>query len=86
MKQYDLSPDIVLETSSKEVLKAFAANGHGVALMPEMTAEAELNRGSLVRLNWGGDDLPVYSQVFVHKDKLITKPMEGLFLLIKSAD
>ena len=86
MKRHDSSPDIVLETSSKEILKAFAANGLGVALMPEMTAEAELNRGSLVRLNWGGDDLPVYSQVFVHKDKLITKPMEGLFLLIKSAD
>ena len=84
MKQYDLSPDIVLETSSKEVLKAFAANGHGVALMPEMTAESELKRGKLVKLNWAGDDLPVFSQVFVHKDKHITRSMEGLVQLIKA--
>lgn len=82
MKRHDLCPDIVLETSSKEVLKAFAANGLGVALMPEMTAEAEQKRGSLVRLNWVGDDLPIYSQVFVHKDKRITRSIEGLYQLI----
>ena len=85
MKRHALCPDIVLETSSKEVLKAFAANGLGVALMPEMTAEAEVKRGSLVRLNWAGENLPIFSQVFVHKDKRITKTMEGLVQLIKSA-
>ena len=85
MKQHDLSPDIVLETSSKEVLKAFAANGLGVALMPEMTAKAEVERESLLRLNWAGDDLPIYSQVFVHKDKRITRSVEELVMLIKSA-
>lgn len=85
MKRYALCPDIVLETSSKEVLKAFAANGLGVALMPEMTAEAEVKRGSLVRLNWAGENLPIFSQVFVHKDKRITKTMEGLVQLIRSA-
>ena len=85
MKRHDLSPDIVLETSSKEVLKAFAANGLGVALMPEMTAKAELERGSLLELNWAGDDLPIYSQVFVHKDKRITRSVEELVMLIKSA-
>ena len=84
MKRHDLSPNIALETSSKEVLKAFAANGLGVALMPEMVAEAELKNGSLKGLKWVGDDLPIYSQVFVHKDKRITKSMEILYQLIKS--
>ena len=82
MKRHGISPDIVMETSSKEILKAFAANGLGVALMPDMTAETEIEKGSLVRLNWAGDDFPVYSQVFVHKDKHITKPIEGLLDLI----
>ena len=84
LDRHEISPNIVLETSSKEVLKAFAANGHGVALMPEMTAESELKRGNLVKLNWAGDDLPVFSQVFVHKDKRITRSMEGLVQLIKA--
>ena len=84
MKQHDSRPDIVLETSSKEILKAFAANGLGVALMPEMVAETEQKRGSLVELKWVGDDFPIYSQVFVHKDKRITKSVEELTLLIKA--
>jgi hypothetical protein len=53
--------------------------------MPEMTAEAEVKRGSLVRLNWAGENLPIFSQFFVHKDKRITKTIEGLVQLIKSA-
>ena len=86
MKRHDFRPDIVLETSSKEILKVFAANGLGVAMMPDMTAGAEVTKGRLVRLNWAGDDLPIYSQVFVHKDKRITKAIEGLFRLIQSTD
>ena len=86
MKRHDARPDIVLETSSKEILKVFSANGLGVALMPDMIAEAEVKRESLTRLNWAGDDLTIYSQVFVHKDKRITKAIEGLFRLIQAAD
>lgn len=85
MKRHDASPDIVLETSSKEILKTFAANGLGVALMPDMTAEAEVKRGSLKRLNWKGDDFPIYSQVFVHRDKNITRSIEGLIDFIKKS-
>lgn len=64
-----ISTDIVLETSSKEILKQFAAKGLGIAFIPDMTAEKEVKEGSLKRLNWGGADFPVFSQVFVHKDK-----------------
>ena len=85
MKTHDRKPDIVMETSSKEILKAFSANGFGVAFMPDMTAEEEVKRGSIVRLNWTGDELPIYSQVFVHKDKRITKAIEGLVELIKKS-
>lgn len=83
MKRHGITPDIVMETSSKEILKVFAANGLGVALMPDMTAEAETKNGSIVKLNWAGDDFPVYSQVFAHKDKRITKSIEGLLDLIR---
>ena len=82
MKRHDARPDIVLETSSKEILKVFAANGLGVALMPDMTAEQELRKGSLVKLNWAGEDMPIYSQVFVHKDKKVSKVIESMVELL----
>jgi hypothetical protein len=35
--KHGVSPKIELETSSKEILKVFAANGLGVAFMPATT-------------------------------------------------
>ena len=81
MKEHGFKPDIVMETSSKEILKAFAANGFGVALMPDMAATEDVKRGNIVKLSWAGDDLPIYSQVFVHKDKRITKAIENMLKL-----
>ena len=68
---------IALETSSKAILKQFAMKGLGVAFMPDMAAEEEEKDKRLKRLKWKGEDFAVYSQVFVHKDKHLTKAMEA---------
>ncbi len=78
-----ISPKIVLETSSKEILKQFAEEGLGVAFIPDMTAEAEVKEGKLKRLNWKGADFPVYSQILIHKDKHQNKAITGLVDIIK---
>lgn len=67
--RHGVTPKIELETSSKEILKAFAMNGLGIAFMPAMTATAEVEEKKLKKINWAGEDFPVYSQVFIHKDK-----------------
>lgn len=74
---------VVLETESKEVLKQFAANGLGVAFMPDMTAAEEVKANTLVKLKWTGSKFPIYSQVLVHKDKHISKAIEGLTAIIR---
>ena len=79
-----ITPDIALETSSKEILKQFARNGLGAAFMPDMAAEEEISSGRLVRLNWGGNAFPVFSQVFVHKDKPVIVAISELVELIKN--
>ena len=76
-------PRIALETSSKEILKQFAISGLGVAFMPDMAALEEVKKGSLVRIDWAGDDFSVYSQVLIHKDKRVTSAIEGFIGLIK---
>lgn len=77
-----VTPNIALETSSKEILKQFAANELGVAFMPDMTAEEEVKNGMLKRLKWNGNDFPIFSQVFVHKDKHISVAIEELVRII----
>lgn len=82
-----IKPNIVLETSSKEILKQFAAGGFGVAFIPDMTAEAESKSGKLKRLSWKGNDFPVYSQLLIHKDKHQNKAITGLAdMIIKNGE
>jgi DNA-binding transcriptional LysR family regulator len=69
MEQAGVYPNIVLETTAKEILKQFAANNLGIAFMPDMVAEDEVKRKVLKRLKWTGADFPIFSQIFIHKDK-----------------
>ena len=85
LEKQGISPNIVLETSSKEILKQFAAGGFGVAFIPDMTAEAEVKNKKLKRLAWKGADFPVYSQVLIHKNKHMNKAINGLVDIIKQA-
>lgn len=72
-----IRPNIVLETSSKEILKQFASNGLGVAFIPDMTAENEIEKNSLTKLRWKGNDFRIYSQLIIHKDKKLSKAIRG---------
>ncbi len=78
-----IMPKIVLETSSKEILKQFAINGLGIAFIPDMTSETEVKNGKLRQLTWKGADFPVYSQVLIHKDKHLNKAINSLVEVIK---
>lgn len=78
LEKNGILPNIVLETSSKEILKQFAAGGFGVAFIPDMSAENEIKDGKLIRLAWKGTDFPVYSQILIHKDKRQNKAINSL--------
>ena len=81
-----VNPQILLETSSKEVLKQFASNGLGIAFIPDMTAKKEIKNKTLKKLDWKGNNFQIYSQVFVHKDKHMGKAISSLVDIIKSDD
>ena len=83
LEQKGIAPKIAIETSAKEVLKQFAASGLGVAFMPDMAAETELKNKSLVRLKWSGEDFPIYSQIFIHKDKRVNGAIKGFLDLLQ---
>lgn len=82
LEQAKVTPRIIMETSSKEILKQFAANGLGVAFMPDMAAENDVKAGKLIKLAWSGSDFPVFSQVFVHKEKRVGRAIGGLVEMI----
>ncbi len=61
-----------LEFQSVEAIKQCAISGIGIAFLPEITTEAEVERGELVPLPWQIPDLHVYTQMSWHKDKWLS--------------
>lgn len=64
-----------LEFQSAEAIKQCAISGIGIAFLPEIVAEAEVERGELVALPWQIPDLYVYTQMLWHKDKWLSPIM-----------
>ena len=50
--------------------------------MPEMAAQEEVRKKRLVRLNWQGLDFPVYAQIFIHRDKHVSRAIRDLAEMI----
>lgn len=64
-----------LEFQSAEAIKQCAISGIGIAFLPEIVVEAEVERGALVALPWQIPDLHVYTQMSWHKDKWLSPIM-----------
>ncbi|MGG3884029.1 LysR family transcriptional regulator [Brevibacillus panacihumi] len=61
-----------LEFQSAEAIKQCAISGIGIAFLPEVVTEAEVERGELVALPWQIPDLHVHTQMLWHKDKWLS--------------
>lgn len=61
-----------LEFQNAEAIKQCAITGIGIAFLPEITVEAEVERGELVALPWQIPDLHVYTHMAWHKDKWLS--------------
>ncbi|MGN7356741.1 LysR family transcriptional regulator [Paenibacillus sp. SAF-054] len=64
-----------LEFQSAEAIKQCAISGIGIAFLPEIVADAEVERGELVALPWQIPDLHVFTQMVWHKDKWLSPIM-----------
>ncbi|GAK42795.1 LysR family transcriptional regulator [Paenibacillus urinalis] len=61
-----------LEFQNAEAIKQCAIARIGIAFLPEITVEAEVERGELIALPWEIPDLHVYTHMVWHKDKWLS--------------
>ncbi|SEM87248.1 DNA-binding transcriptional regulator, LysR family [Terribacillus saccharophilus] len=71
-KQADIDCTSSLEFQSAEAIKQCAISGIGIAFLPEIVTEVEVNRGELVPLPWPIPELDVYTQISWHKEKWLS--------------
>lgn len=84
LSQYNIKPNLVLETGSVQAIKQFTMSGLGITLLPKVAVEDEISSGKLVPLNWAGPNFGIISQVLYHKDKWISPALREFLRLAKS--
>lgn len=82
----NLQPHLSLEIGSIETIKTFVKNNLGITLLPVMTAQNELDKGELVKLDLVGCDFNIMTQVLYHNNKWLTLAMNAFIEALKSMD
>ena len=76
-------PDNVIEFVSIEAIKQCAIAGLGIALLPRMVVEKELNSGSLLQLPISLALNQIYTEIAWHKDKHIPSYLEDFIQIVR---
>lgn len=74
-----------LETGNTDIIRSFVAANKGVSYLPLFTIEKELKEKSIIPIRVPDFEVNVYRQLFWHKNKYITKPMNDLMKLIQNS-
>lgn len=85
-KAENLQPHLSLEIGSIETIKTFVKNNLGITLLPVMTAQNELDKGELVKLDLVGCEFNIMTQVLYHKNKWLTPAMNVFIEVLRAMD
>ncbi len=72
-----------LEIGNTDVIRSLVAENKGVSYLPLFTIEKEIKKGMIVPIRIPEYEVSVYRQLFWHKNKYITKPMNDFMKLIE---
>ncbi|WP_028777785.1 LysR family transcriptional regulator [Shimazuella kribbensis] len=72
-----------LEFSSAEAIKQCAISGIGIAFLPEVVVQAELDRGELVVLPLDIPSFSIYTQMLWHKEKWISPAIQAFMHVVQ---
>ena len=76
-------PGGLMELSSMGAIKECAMCGLGIAVLPRIAVQRELQRGQLIELNWGGPDFDVKTQLAHHREKWLAPALQAFIDLCR---
>ncbi|WP_054791611.1 LysR family transcriptional regulator [Lacrimispora sphenoides] len=82
LTEASITPKVVLETSSLQVIKQTVLSGLGVCVLPQLSVQKELESGELVPLNYM-TNYKIASQLIYHRDKWISKSLKDFIATAK---
>lgn len=83
LKDSDIYPENKFEFVSIEAIKQCVIAGLGIAILPEMVVEKDIQEGRIKELNWKASTPTIYTQIAWHKDKFMSLPLEAFIELTR---
>jgi DNA-binding transcriptional LysR family regulator len=74
--QYNLNPNIALQTSNINAIKTFVKNNLGIAFLPYVSVEDSIETNQLKVLDYPDNKFDITSELIFHKDKDIFYSMQ----------
>ncbi len=68
--------NVFLEIGNTEIIKRFVESGLCLSVLPEFTLQNELSNKTIEVVNISNFHLNMYSQIFYHKNKMLTSAMK----------
>jgi DNA-binding transcriptional LysR family regulator len=84
LREYNVKPRSFMELSSIGAIKECTSCGLGVAMLPKVSINYELEKRKLVELDWTGPKIDVKTQLIYHHDKWLTVAMKAFLDLCSS--
>ena len=75
LERHGINPKIIIETESIQAIKNLTESGLGICILPQTAANAEINAGKLVSLDYECN-YGIKSQIIWHRDKWLSKTIE----------
>jgi DNA-binding transcriptional LysR family regulator len=66
-----------LELGDVEAIKKCVMEGIGIAALPKIAVETEVDQGRMAVLKWVGSDFPILTQLVWHKDKWMSPALSA---------
>jgi len=83
LQKHDVYPINKFEFVSIEAIKQCVIAGLGVAILPEMVVEKDIQEGTIKELNWTAHTPTFHTQIAWHKDKFMSIPLEAFIDLTR---
>lgn len=81
LKKQEIKAGSIMELSSVGAIKECTICGLGIAFLPKIAIQDELERGKLIEIDWRGPSFDVKTQLIYHHEKWITPAVRGFLEL-----
>lgn len=80
-REHQVKPGSLMELSSIGAIRQCTICGLGIAILPKIAVQDDLERGKLCELNWAGPAFDVKTQLIYHHEKWLTPAMRAFIEL-----